>query len=153
MEVFISQSTDWILSEEAFMIYKQCMWNPTYENYLVKVKKSFEDVHQKIYICSLNGRYVGIITLRITDSGTEITGIAVSNKYKNMGIGSYMIQQVIEKEKLHSIFAETDDDAVEFYRKNGFDINKKIKQYPDGNRIRYECILTNGLIRGKGCNY
>jgi ribosomal protein S18 acetylase RimI-like enzyme len=142
MIVTICQSTDWILTNEAFIIYRQCMGTPTYENYQAKMKRILENAQEKIYTCSMNDRYVGIITLLIIEMVMEITGISVLSDCKHMGIGSYMLEQVIEKEKIHYIFAETDEDAVGFYIKNGFSINKKIKQYPNGDCIRYECKLN-----------
>lgn len=49
----------------------------------------------------------------------------------------------MEKECLHSLIAQTDNDAVGFYRKCGFITREEIKKYPDGIVDRYNCRLVN----------
>ena len=72
----------------------------------------------------------------------EIVGIAVDLSARGNGIGSYMINQVVNDYSLTSVYAETDNDAVEFYRKNGFDIVEFSEDYGGETVIRYKCELT-----------
>ena len=58
---------------------------------------------------------------------------------RGQGIGSFMINQVIKEYCLQFIYAETDQDAVGFYRKNGFIVTEHTETYHDETVIRYQC--------------
>ncbi len=66
----------------------------------------------------------------------EIIDIAVNKHYRKLGIASKLIDYVIEKFDIVSLNAETDEEAVGFYKKYGFNIKigNKIE-----NTTRYEC--------------
>lgn len=53
-----------------------------------------------------------------------------------------MVRESANKMNLHMILAETDDDAVGFYKNMGFDITKEVKHYGNGSVDRYRCLLT-----------
>ena len=72
----------------------------------------------------------------------EIIGIAVDVSARGKGIGSYMINQVINNYGLLFVYAETDNDAVGFYQKNGFDIMEFSETYDGATVVRYKCELT-----------
>ena len=72
----------------------------------------------------------------------EIVGIAVDLSARNKGIGSYMINQMTQGLVLVSVYAETDDDSIGFYRKNGFSITEFSETYDGETVIRYKCELT-----------
>ena len=72
----------------------------------------------------------------------EIIGIAVDTSVRGKGVGSYMINQVINNYGLLSVYAETDNDAVGFYRNNGFNIVEFSEIYGDETVVRYKCELT-----------
>ena len=46
----------------------------------------------------------------------------------------------MESEGIRSLKAQTDEDAIEFYRKCGFSDEKEIIEYPDGSAVRYNCL-------------
>lgn len=52
-----------------------------------------------------------------------------------------MISELVNEYSLTSIYAETDNDAVGFYRNNSFDITKFSENYNGENVIRYKCEL------------
>ncbi len=53
-----------------------------------------------------------------------------------------MINKLVSDYGLTYVLAITDDDAVEFYRKCGFDITKFSKTYQDGETVvHYKCEL------------
>ena len=74
--------------------------------------------------------------------GTEIIGIAVDLSARSKGVGCYMINQVVKNYSLISVYAETDNDAVGFYRKAGFIITEFPKTYNGETVIRYKCELN-----------
>jgi len=57
------------------------------------------------------------------------------------GIAKEMIDCVIDKHKIKTLFAETDMDAVGFYRKCGFSINSLGEKYPGTER--YKCVIAS----------
>ena len=70
-----------------------------------------------------------------------IIGIAVSDNARRKGIGTQLIQRVMESEDLKSVKAQTDDDSIGFYRKCGFSDERIVIEYPDGAAVRYNCVL------------
>ncbi|MBC6297876.1 GNAT family N-acetyltransferase [Listeria sp. FSL L7-1517] len=83
----------------------------------------------------------GLIGIHISKSFCEILHLSVLPSFQKKGIGSHMIRQVIDvNPQLEFIFAETDMDAVEFYRKFGFQIIKLPTKFP--NTIRFLCIYS-----------
>ncbi|OKX83579.1 GNAT family N-acetyltransferase [Corynebacterium glutamicum] len=71
-------------------------------------------------------------------SRAVIEYIAVKETHQGMGLGSQLLNAVA---KTHpEIYLETDDDAVDFYRKQGFSIAPKDRdpRWPD--RERYACV-------------
>lgn len=102
-------------------IYKYCMFMPTKEKFQKKTDQFATDDSIKIFACFHQGKVAGIIVVSFTGQHKiEIVGIAVDVPFRNKGIGSYMINCLIDDYSVKSIFAETDKDAVEFYKKNSF---------------------------------
>lgn len=73
-------------------------------------------------------------------SRCEIRHIAVAGNTRSRGLGSRMIGEVAKLHGISEIFAETDADAVGFYRKNGFKIKSLGEKYP--GRERFYCAKT-----------
>ena len=78
----------------------------------------------------------------IEEKKIEIIGIAVEVSARGKGVGSYMINQVVNNYGLLSVCAETDNDAVGFYRNNGFSITEFSETYGAETVVRYKCELT-----------
>lgn len=68
-----------------------------------------------------------------------ILSIDVDSAFRGKGIGSKLISSFIENTSCSEICAETDDDAVTFYQKYGFDIKSLGEEYP--GIVRYICTL------------
>ena len=77
----------------------------------------------------------------------EILGIAVELSARGKGIGSYMIKQVIDNYDLSAVYAETDQDAVGFYRNIGFCVLEFSETYDEETVIRYKCEFTKQTNR------
>lgn len=131
-----------IKNKVAYSIYSQCMYNPTEEKYRERMEQILQDKSSFIYFCFQDDIMCGIISLRILKNQSEILGIAVSQDYQQQGVGSFMVRQIIKDKQILKLYAETDDEAVEFYRKCGFDIHAKNKKYGNKNIIRYDCFLA-----------
>jgi len=102
-----------------------------YENYI-------RSSNQQLFGFMKEDNIIGCIGVEINLSLCEIKHIAVSPKERGNGIGSKMINFLIEKYSFTSIVAETDKDAVEFYRKFGFKITSLGEKYPGVERFQCE---------------
>ena len=125
-----------------YEIYKHCMFMPTEEKFNKKVEQFLNNNSVKIFACLDQGKIIGVMVVSfIEQKKIEIIGIAVDVSVRGKGVGSYMINQVLNGYDLISVYAETDNDAVGFYRNNGFRIVEFSKTY-DETVVRYKCELT-----------
>ena len=128
---------------QTYEIYKYCMFMPTEEKFNNKVDLFLNDNSVKIFACFEQDKIMGIMVVSFKEQKKiEIIGIAVDVSTRGKGIGSYMINQVINNYGLLSVYAETDNDAVGFYQKNNFGITEFSEIYDGETVIRYKCELT-----------
>ena len=142
MKIVLCSDRDWLLSEEAYLLYASCMYQPKYEDFKNEMESLLSDYSVRVYVCEDRGKKTGIMVLKFSNSTAEIIGIATSEKLRHQGMGRHLIQFVMESEHLERINAQTDDESVEFYRKCGFTEERIIADYPDGSVVRYNCILS-----------
>lgn len=126
-------------SKDVSEIMKYSHFSPTKE----KLSKLTENYHKNETIlpfASFNGDKISgiIVVQKINNKSYEIIDIAVDKDYRGQGIASKLIDHVIEKLNIKTLFAETDDDAIGFYKKYGFKTEViKNKEY-----TRYKCTLS-----------
>ena len=125
---------------KTYAIYKDCMFLPTEEKFSRKVDSFLNDASVKIFACLKDDEVKGITVLSFTEEHkAEILGIAVHPAARKNGIGTFMIDELLHSFGLASVYAETDDDAVGFYRKNHFQVIAFTETY-DGEAVtRYHC--------------
>lgn len=96
----------------------------------------------KLYIFMANKDLaLGIVGFKGQGVSGEILHIAVDKHKRNCGIGRSMIDELLLLENLTELTAETDRDAVEFYRRYGFEIQSLGEKYPGVER--FHCRLLN----------
>jgi ribosomal protein S18 acetylase RimI-like enzyme len=134
---------NWLTSKDAFSIYAPCMYQPTFDDFISQMEAYFADPSVKIYVCENDGEKAGILVLKEDGSEAEILGIAVKDDQRKKGLGKDMVYQVMESEHLRRITAQTDDDAIGFYRSSGFEAERVVIEYSDGSAVRYNCVLYN----------
>ncbi|TWT13267.1 GNAT family N-acetyltransferase [Planomicrobium sp. CPCC 101079] len=101
-------------------------------------RKYLETNKRKLYVYKVNEAVGGCIGIElIADNNCVIKHIAVSLENRGQRIGSKMIGLICEKYKFSSILAETDQDAVDFYRRIGFETKSLGEKYP--GRERFLC--------------
>jgi len=84
-----------------------------------------------------NGKTLGICGFDIYNDRVRIRIISVDENTRNRGVGSAMVT-ALQKMYNRDIEADTNDDAVGFYLKIGFDAT----EYTDETRgKRYSCVL------------
>lgn len=102
-----------------------------YDNYI-------QSSNQQLFGFMKEDNIIGCIGVEINLNLCEIKHIAVSPKERGNGIGSKMINFLCEKYSFTSIVAETDTDAVEFYRNFVFKITSLGEKYPGVERFHCE---------------
>ncbi len=126
-----------------YKIYKHCMFMPTKEKFNNKISEFLNDNSVKFFACLEQNRVVSVMVISFIDTKKiEIIGIAVDTSARGKGVGSYMINQVVNNYGLLSVYAETDNNAVGFYRNNGFSIAEFSETYGTETVVRYKCELT-----------
>lgn len=130
-----------ILQNRALLsILALSVYNPTDERLHNRAEAYMNNPAIAVYAIQEADTYYGIIVLKIVDSAKiEILGIAVSTNQQKTGIGSSLINYCIETFYQKEIIAETDDDAVGFYRSFGFEIITLGDKYGAGI-TRYQCV-------------
>ncbi|WP_175639388.1 GNAT family N-acetyltransferase [Metabacillus schmidteae] len=102
-------------------------------------EKYINDQNRKLFGFECNGNFVGCVGIEITSlKECVIKHIAVSLEQRGNGIGSKMIKFLTEQYPI--ITAETDKDAIDFYRKYGFEIKSLGEKYPGVERFLCEYI-------------
>ncbi len=129
---------------QTYEIYKDCMFLPSEEKFRKKVDSFLCDDSVKIFACMNHGSIEGIIVLSFLAQGqAEIVGIATDSSVRGQGIGSYLIRQA--RKICPNLSAQTDSDAVGFYRKNGFQITELSEVYDGETVVRYQCEFTSKI--------
>ena len=123
-------------SPDIIKIISHSVYECSLERAALKAKDYKSDEKQDIYAWVENGDILGVCGIVVHQNKIEITNISVSEINRHRSIGSSMITALREKYEM-VIEAETDDDAVDFYRKCGFETTAFQKQ---GFR-RWNCIL------------
>jgi ribosomal protein S18 acetylase RimI-like enzyme len=127
------------------------MYKPSPEKYAVKVDEFMRDKSAKVLACKNAGEIIGVMVISFIDvDSAEIVGIATSETFRLRGGGRFMIDAAMERFELLSLYAETDDDAVGFYRTVGFDIRECTQVYGGESVTRYDCILRTYLQTNTG---
>ena len=113
------------------------VYNPTEERLLNRAKKYQEDEETNVYVYKEDNEYKGIVVFEIVNNSATILDIAVKPEYQKSGIGRKLVDFILNNFGVDAVAAETDDDAIGFYKKYGFDILKTEIKY---NTTRYTCI-------------
>jgi len=139
----ISKITDPVKLRFTYDVYKDCLYLPTPEKYRQKMERYLEDPNTAIYAYEENGVVLGLLVLtQISAFEAEITGISVLPAARKKGIGTALMNTVKTLPVVFALLAETDEDAVGFYQKNGFHTEAVAKEYKNGTAIRYRCQFT-----------
>ncbi len=138
----IKNIKDIFCTEEIYVIYSSCMFEPTFDKFKIKVQQMQRDASVSMYGYFLNEKIIGVISIQETDKTVEIIGIAVDTKERYSGVGTKLIDYVKDKSQKR-IIAETDSDAINFYKKCGFNIEEKTVSKTNVSYSRYVCTLNS----------
>ena len=111
-----------LFNPEVLTLLKPSVFNPTPERLKDRTEKYSADKNIFVYACKKDGIYVGIVVFGTGNGTAEILDIAVKPEYRKHGIGKSLIDFIFTQFPIYNITAETDDEAVGFYKRCGFDI-------------------------------
>jgi len=109
-----------LFDHEILALMKPSVFDPTPERLKRRAEKYSADKNTFVYACKIDGVYAGIVVLKTENGTAEILDIAVNPKYRKKGLGKSLIDFIFNQFPIDTITAETDDDAVGFYKKCGF---------------------------------
>lgn len=128
---------------KTYEFYKHCMFIPTEEKFKKKIDTFLNDNSVKVFACLYYNEIKGVIAISFAEQyKIEIFGIAVDMCARHQGISSFMISKLADDYGLLCVYAETDDDAVGFYQKSGFNVTEFSETYDSETVIRYKCELV-----------
>lgn len=105
---------------------------------LFKAVSMYKNVQAVLYKYGNKG-CIGIVLIHTNRA--RMCHIAVDEKYRNQGIALQMIKEIIREYELTYNEAETDTEAVGFYKKCNFKIESLGEKYPGIER--FNCYLEN----------
>lgn len=135
MNIFDIKSS--ICENRIYELLAPSIYNPTQERLLNRAKKYQEDKNTNIYAYKDNDEYKGIVVFIIAKNSATILDIAVKPGYQGQGIGSKLIDFIFNSFNVNNITAETDDDAIGFYKKYGFTVADTKVEF---DTKRYTCV-------------
>jgi GNAT superfamily N-acetyltransferase len=126
-----------IAHEQVQHLLKLCIGNPS-ENKLDNILSSYTKPDSLILGCIIKDSLVGMVGIKISYPVAIIRHIAVLDEYRKLGIASALINHLIDNLKLSKIKAETDIEAVGFYKKCGF----ACTEFQGVYNKRFKCVKT-----------
>lgn len=136
----ITDIKNYLCDKSVYSLLAPSVFNPTSERLLSRAEKYQADDKVKAYAYADNSEYKGIIVFKIEEQTAEILDIAVNPEYQGKGIGSRLINYIFSQFTVNKIIAETDDDAIDFYKKYGFIIADTKVAF---DTKRYVCVCES----------
>jgi ribosomal protein S18 acetylase RimI-like enzyme len=137
----IVEAKSMLKNSDLLAVLAESVYNPTEERLISRSDKYIINPNTAVYANKENDTYKGIIIIDISNiNAIKILDIAVFVNFQKSGICSSLINHCINMFHPNEIIAETDDAAVEFYKKLGFQILSLGDKYEAGI-MRYQCTL------------
>jgi len=105
------------------------------------VRASYTEPHRKLAAAFVDGHLAGVIGYRRRGTDLEITHVAVRENFRSQGLASALISAASRRNADLEPVAETDDEAVGFYRAIGF--RTEILPRELGRARRWRCRLPH----------
>ena len=125
---------------ELRLLLAECMW-PDDERISRELDLYLTDDSRGLYGEVIHQRLAGLIGLvPSSEEAVELKHIAIKSQYRRHGLGTKLIYEYWQSYHPVKIIAETDQDAVGFYSKAGFEVHSLGEKYPGVER--FQCILS-----------
>ena len=128
-----------IFDPEILTLLAPSIYNPTPERLKHRAEKYIADSNVKAYACKSSEKHIGIVVFKTENDTAEILDIAVKPEYRKNGIGKRLVEFILNQFPVDTITAETDKDAIGFYKKCGFALTPTAKME---DTARYFCRLS-----------
>ncbi|MCL2404469.1 MAG: GNAT family N-acetyltransferase [Defluviitaleaceae bacterium] len=123
------------------------MYKPTWKKFVSKAAEYMNNETTSIFGYYANEDIAGMIVVQKSGELPKVRGIAVDPQYRQQGIGKQFIQYACSSLDITTLMAETDDDAVMFYRNCGFETEEFMIMGDSGEHKRYKCTLHVALVK------
>jgi ribosomal protein S18 acetylase RimI-like enzyme len=121
------------------ILLAECMY-PDEQRVIAEYDKYRNDPSRSLLGKTENQQLVGLIgVIHQAVDEVELKHIAIQSDYRRQGLGKKLIMAYMEQYPIRKMEAETDKDAVDFYRRIGFNITSLGEKYPGVER--FKCIL------------
>ncbi|MDO3410760.1 GNAT family N-acetyltransferase [Saccharibacillus sp. CPCC 101409] len=105
------------------------------------LKRYEEREDRKLFAYVEDGEKLGVIGFEPTgDKEITLTHIAVGPEHRGLGYGRGMVLELMVQEQPERVVAETDEEAVDFYRSLGFSVIGL--GVSSSGLERYRCVYT-----------
>lgn len=132
------------ITEQALLnILSPSVFNPTPERVRNRAEVYQQNENTSIYAYAENGEYLGVVVFEMKEDSATIFDIAVDTKHQHKGIGSRLIDFIFKEFHATCVYAETDDDAIGFYKKYGFTVYGTYLKF---DTMRYQCVCKNAVF-------
>jgi len=127
---------DRVREQEIVDILETCVF-PDPERLERVVLDYAEQPDMELYGYESEDEVVGVVGFRrIEGDEVRILHLGVKPECRGAGFGRGLILELIEMTNPRTVLAETDEEAVEFYRRIGFEIESLGERYPGVERFR-----------------
>ncbi|MEG2634122.1 MAG: GNAT family N-acetyltransferase, partial [Oscillospiraceae bacterium] len=121
-------------------LLSESVYNPTPERVLSRAENYQNNTDVEVYAYREDEKSIGIIVFEIDKNVATIHNISVKISNQRKGVGSQLIDFIFKRFNVIRILAETDDDAIEFYKKYGFNVSEIVVKF---GIERYMCLCEN----------
>ncbi|MGY2892286.1 GNAT family N-acetyltransferase [Deinococcus sp. UYEF24] len=102
------------------------------------LEKYASDPQRQVWVWQAEGHPVCAVGVRVNGEAAEILHIGTQAGARRQGHARRLLFALLERLGLTTLEAETDDEAVGFYRRAGFSIEETAGR---GGTVRYRCTL------------
>lgn len=103
----------------------------TVEAAQIVIERAREGGNERVIGGWLNDQLIGAYTIERDGMANQVTLIAVAPEFRRKGFGKTMLLDALRRSGRRPLTAETDNDALEFYKKCGFKMVGR-RKHPSG---------------------
>ena len=126
-----------VLTPEVKQLLAHAMF-PDPQRIATTLEKYANDPQRQVWVWETNGRSVCAVGVKVSGAVAEILHIGTGPDRRGQGAGRALLSGLMTELRLERLEAETDDEAVGFYRRTGFSAEQTERR---DRQVRYRCVL------------